>query len=306
MRKIEYKEAIDFLLPRHYSGRKPTVSYAFGYFEDNVLKAVCTFGKPASNSLCIGVCGKEYSSNVYELNRLCVDGSIKIQLSEFLSFCLRELKQYNMIIVSYADKQMNHNGYIYQATNFIYTGTSSNTYQYVDENGEEFHFRNIGHYQKNNKLNVSLVKRRLDEENINKIEIANYLRKYKGNYTAKQIDKLYNYKDTSAHWFRVDAGFSFPNVNDWIKLKNILNFDNTYDDIMTSYKLVPDSSEIIKKLNLTKQNIYGKHRYIYFNANKNDKKKFLKAFKLNKESYPKEKNQRYENNTDIGGQMLLI
>jgi len=143
MRKIEYKEAIDFLLPRHYSGRKPTVSYAFGYFEDNVLKAVCTFGKPASNSLCIGVCGKEYSSNVYELNRLCVDGSIKIQLSEFLSFCLRELKQYNMIIVSYADKQMNHNGYIYQATNFIYTGsTKSRTDKYVEGNKHSRHYNN--------------------------------------------------------------------------------------------------------------------------------------------------------------------
>ena len=65
-----------------------------------------------------------------------------------------------------------------------------------------------------------------------------------------------------------------------------------------------NSKTTISKLAL--QNIYGKHRYIYFNANKNDKKKFLNAFKLNKESYPKEKNQRYENNTDIGGQMLLI
>jgi hypothetical protein len=51
MRRIEYKEAISFLLPRHYSGRKPSITYAFGYYEDEVLKAVCTFGKPASNSL---------------------------------------------------------------------------------------------------------------------------------------------------------------------------------------------------------------------------------------------------------------
>lgn len=143
MIKINYKEAISFLLPRHYSGRKPSITYAFGYYEESKLKAVCTFGKPASNSLCVGVCGKEYSSNVYELNRLCVDGDIKIQLSEFVSFCLRELKQFNLIIVSYADRQMNHNGYIYQATNFIYTGsTKSRTDKYVEGGKHSRHYDN--------------------------------------------------------------------------------------------------------------------------------------------------------------------
>jgi hypothetical protein len=141
--KITYKQAINFLLPRHYSGRKPSITYSFGYFEDNILKAVCTFGKPASNSLCVGVCGNKYSLNVYELNRLCVDGEIKIQLSNFVGWCLRELKKYNLIIVSYADKQMNHNGYIYQATNFIYTGaTKSRTDKYVEGGKHSRHYDN--------------------------------------------------------------------------------------------------------------------------------------------------------------------
>jgi len=83
---ITYKKAVDFLLPRHYSGRKPSITFSFGYFENNELKAVCTFGKPASNSLCIGVCGKEYSEKVFELNRLCVDGEIEIQLSKFVAW----------------------------------------------------------------------------------------------------------------------------------------------------------------------------------------------------------------------------
>tara|TARA_R110002124_G_C8725196_1_gene496087 strand:- start:33 stop:698 length:666 start_codon:yes stop_codon:yes gene_type:complete len=142
-KKIEYKEAIKFLLPRHYSGRKPSITYSYGYYENETLKAVCTFGKPASNSLCVGVCGKEYSSSVYELNRLCVDGDIKIQLSSFVSYCLRELKKDNLIIVSYADKQMNHNGYIYQATNFIYTGaTKSRTDKYVEGGKHSRHYDN--------------------------------------------------------------------------------------------------------------------------------------------------------------------
>ena len=58
IKEISYKEAIDFLLPKHYSGRKPIVKIAFGLFENDVLQAVCTFGKPASHSLCKGIWGK--------------------------------------------------------------------------------------------------------------------------------------------------------------------------------------------------------------------------------------------------------
>ena len=73
----------------------------------------------------------------------------------------------------------------------------------------------------------------------------------------------------------------------------ILN--DEYDEIMTAYKLVPDVSEIIKKLKLKKQQIKGKHRYIYFNTDKKHKKLFLKNFKLTNQPYPKGKNKRYSN-----------
>jgi len=140
---ITYKQAIDFLLPRHYSGRKASITFSFGYFENDILKAVCTFGKPASNSLCIGICGKEYSDKVYELNRLCVDGEINIKLSQFVSWCLNELKSKDLIIVSYADTQMNHNGYIYQATNWLYTGmTKARTDKYVEGGKHSRHYDN--------------------------------------------------------------------------------------------------------------------------------------------------------------------
>lgn len=141
---ISYKEAVEFLLPKHYSGRTPSISYSFGYFEDNVLRAVCTFGKPASNPLCIGVCGKGYSDKVFELNRLCTDGeAILIPLSRFVSYTLSYLKLENLIIISYADTQMNHNGYIYQATNWLYTGiTPSRTDKYVEGGKHSRHYDN--------------------------------------------------------------------------------------------------------------------------------------------------------------------
>ena len=137
---IESKTAGEFLLPRHYSGRLPTISVAFGWYFGDELKAVCTFGKPASPSLCNGICGKEYSHSVYELNRLCRTEDLDEPLSCFVSACLRRLRTRNWIIVSYSDTSMNHNGYIYQACNFIYTGrTKPRTDRYAGQGKHSRH-----------------------------------------------------------------------------------------------------------------------------------------------------------------------
>lgn len=123
IRRIEPKQTYDFILHKHYAQRKPSISFAFGLFVNDVLEGVLTIGKPASPSLCNGICGKEFSSKVYELNRLCVnEGMPKNTLSKFVSTALRMLKNENLIIASYADKAMSHCGFIYQATNWIYTG----------------------------------------------------------------------------------------------------------------------------------------------------------------------------------------
>ena len=53
------------------------------------------------------------------------------------------MKKYDLILVSYADTQMNHNGYIYQATNWIYIGmTKSRTDKYVEGNRHSRHYDN--------------------------------------------------------------------------------------------------------------------------------------------------------------------
>lgn len=133
--------AAAFLLPRHYSGRTPSISKAFGWFVKGEMKAVCTFGKPASPFLCVGVCGEEYADRVYELNRLCREDDFKEPLSAFVSACLRRLRVMRWIIVSYSDMAMKHHGYIYQACNFIYTGaTKERTDIYTGEGKHSRHY----------------------------------------------------------------------------------------------------------------------------------------------------------------------
>ena len=142
VRQIESRLTHDFILTKHYSQRLPSISYAFGLYENDELVGVCTIGKPASHSLCVGICGKEYASKVYELNRLVtVDGLPKNTLSWFVSRVLKALRQEDLVIVSYADTGMGHHGFIYQACNFLYTGmTKERTDKYTPNNKHSRHY----------------------------------------------------------------------------------------------------------------------------------------------------------------------
>ena len=56
--------------------------------------------------------------------------------------CLKLLKN-ELIIVSYADTSMSHNGYIYQATNWIYTGLSAKRTERYDINNPNRHSKSV-------------------------------------------------------------------------------------------------------------------------------------------------------------------
>lgn len=152
--EIDHETAVEFLMPRHYSGRVPTISKAYAWRIHGQIKAVCTFGKPSSPFLCEGICGKEYAGHVYELNRLCREENFHEPLSAFVSACLRRLRAEHWIVVSFSDMAMQHHGYIYQACNFLYTGcTKQRTDIYA---GEGKHSR---HYDNDNKSNGMRVVR---------------------------------------------------------------------------------------------------------------------------------------------------
>jgi hypothetical protein len=146
VKSIKTEETKEWLLYKHYAHRMPSISYSFGLYKDVLLIGVLTIGKPASPSLCDGVCGKEYSSYVFELNRLCVnDGLGRNVLSYFVGSSLKLLNK-DMILVSYADTKMNHHGYIYQATNWLYTGITDLRYDKMVR-GAKTHARHNNVYE---------------------------------------------------------------------------------------------------------------------------------------------------------------
>lgn len=124
VRLISRELTKDFILNIHYAHRMPSISWAFGLYENDELIGVCTYGKPASSNLQKGVCGDYYAPYVQELNRLVLKYNRPNEASYFVSKALKLLPK-PMIVISYADTAQNHQGVIYQATNFIYTGLSA-------------------------------------------------------------------------------------------------------------------------------------------------------------------------------------
>jgi hypothetical protein len=135
--EISYKLAIATVVREHYLHRKCPVSFAFGAYLNEELVGVLTVGCPASWSLKAGLVGlsyKQYKNNpnsrandVFELNRLWMrDDLPRNSESRFIGSCLRKLRKLrpSLILVSYADSSLGHVGWVYQATNFVYTGTN--------------------------------------------------------------------------------------------------------------------------------------------------------------------------------------
>jgi hypothetical protein len=140
---IKSDDCYQWLIQKHYAKRIPSISYAFGLFVNNDLIGVVTYGMPASPNLCIGICGKDHSEKVLELNRLCLMQNEKNQSSFLVSNSIKLLPK-PTIVVSYADTEQGHVGYVYQATNFIYTGLSAIRTDWTIKGMEHKHSRHIG------------------------------------------------------------------------------------------------------------------------------------------------------------------
>jgi hypothetical protein len=113
------------------------ISYAFGAYRDDQLVGIVTYGSPISSTLRTGVCGVLYEQFVLELNRLVCENS-KNMASILVGRSLQLLPKPS-VVVSYADTSQGHVGYVYQATNFLYTGLSKPMSDPMVEGMEHMH-----------------------------------------------------------------------------------------------------------------------------------------------------------------------
>lgn len=143
VKRITYEEAKPFILNIHYARRIPCIQFAYGLFLNEKLIGICTYGQPASPTLCVGIAGEDNRKNVLELNRLVIlpeynGGNCG---SYLVGNSLKMLPQ-RTFVVSYADwGGWNHVGYVYQATNWLYTGMTKPRTDKYSESGHSRHYK---------------------------------------------------------------------------------------------------------------------------------------------------------------------
>jgi len=142
VRELKNGEYKQWILKKHYAKRSCSVSYCFGLIEDTKIIGVCTFGFPPNFNYNDGKCiFSNYKCLTLELNRLVINNNKEKNLASF--FVSRAIKflPKPSTIVSYADPNQNHKGYVYQALNWIYTGVSTPKKRYTFKDGSTFDIR---------------------------------------------------------------------------------------------------------------------------------------------------------------------
>lgn len=158
---LKNEEVTPWLLQKHYARRIPSISFAYGLFAPDLV-GVVTYGTPSSSSLRLGICGNQWKNNVLELNRLvCNEG--KNYASFLVANSLKHLPQPS-IVVSYADIAMGHVGYIYQATNFVYTGLSAKRQDYKVRGMENLHQQTINDMARGQENRVGWLKAKFGDD----------------------------------------------------------------------------------------------------------------------------------------------
>ena len=141
---IDYKKAMEWCLNKHYARRKPMYQFSYALVDENkYVQGIVVYGRPPvqiEKSVFKESINKEYK--VYELNRLVIQTTEKNAASFLIGNSLKMIPK-NNIVVSYADSNMNHCGIIYQATNWIYTGSNkAHDCEYI-VNGKKMHPKSI-------------------------------------------------------------------------------------------------------------------------------------------------------------------
>ena len=118
-------------------------NFCFGLFNNNNLIGAMIYGQIAMANVWKKYVQKE--NQLIELRRLCcIDKTLKNTESYFIGYTLRWLKKNTeyVKVISYADTDYNHQGIIYQASNFKFKGMT-NKGKVIVYNNKIYHDKTI-------------------------------------------------------------------------------------------------------------------------------------------------------------------
>lgn len=133
---LSKKQCEQFVRQKHYS-RRPCIFWAgFGLIVGGKVDGVVVYGQPSPQLAKSAFSDRDF--RLYELGRLVVQTDLPNAASFLIARSLDQLPM-PCAVVSYADSAWGHAGIVYQATNWLYTGsTKSHDHLYLID-GQRVH-----------------------------------------------------------------------------------------------------------------------------------------------------------------------
>jgi len=122
---------------RHYSKRLGIFWEGYALIENEEITGVCVYGQPSAMIQKHAFSEKDF--RLYELTRLVVWSENKNARSYLIANSLKMLSVKPSAVISYADSNYGHCGIVYQATNWIYTGSPTACGKNVVIDGKTYH-----------------------------------------------------------------------------------------------------------------------------------------------------------------------
>jgi hypothetical protein len=128
----------EFARRYHYSGSADNAMWRWGLWHGPVLLGVVSYNLPTRRT-CASVFGDDHHKRVWHMTRLAMaESAPRNSESRLIGGSLRAIAREHpgvWAVITFAAGSAGHTGYVYQATNAIYTGTGGSSSFYTDASG---------------------------------------------------------------------------------------------------------------------------------------------------------------------------
>jgi len=200
VREISYEQARQVVLSNEYLASMGTTEFAYGLFFGRHLAGVSCFGRTAGTQVASSICGSEHAHKVATLCRgACCWWTPKNAASFLINAAcsaMSKTKGYN-IFVAYSDPDAGEIGTVYQASNWLYCGTTNPTEKFRTPSGEVKDARLVSAYSRDRTGGTLKYKRSRAEQKQMMMEEGNEFfreengkHRYVGIYGDRRIKRI--------------------------------------------------------------------------------------------------------------------
>lgn len=136
--KVSTKDVEEFCRRYHYTGTGGNMSWRYGLWEGVTLLGVVAYNLPTRET-CQSVFGPDHFDKVWHMGRLAMaEDAPRNSESRLISLSLKMIQAQHPDtwgVLTYAATDVGHIGYVYQATNALYTGTGGDSNYFTDSTG---------------------------------------------------------------------------------------------------------------------------------------------------------------------------